>query len=70
MCVMSVVDDTLIHLHHAWYNQIHQLSHFNEMSFVSAQLALCLVRFLCESMNYQIRNVYPIKVKPTEKRDI
>lgn len=50
MCVRSVVNDTLIRLDHAWYNQIHQLSHFDE--FVSAQLALCLVRFLCESMNY------------------
>lgn len=52
MCFMSVVNDTLICLYHAWYNQIHQLSHFDE--FVSAQLAMCLglVRFLCESMNY------------------
>lgn len=50
MCVMSVVNDTLIRLDHACYNQIHQLSHFDE--FVSAQLALCLVHFLCESMNY------------------
>lgn len=50
MCVMNVVNDTLIRLDHARYNQIHQLSHFDE--FVSARLALSLVRFLCESMNY------------------
>lgn len=50
MCVMSVVNDKLIHLDHAWYNQINQLSHFDE--FVSARLALCSVCFLCEPMNY------------------